>query len=89
MQPSNSSRRQKFVDFVDSANNLKRAHGALAVLWVLMVPVALLTNLKNSVPFLVFVSLYALIVGHWSSWQSSRTEILQEKAITNDPPQSA
>lgn len=33
-------------------------------MFIVLVPVALFTGLKYSVPFLVFISLYANIVGH-------------------------
>jgi hypothetical protein len=39
-----------------------------------MIPVALFSGLKTSVPFLVFVSIWALAVGELSSWQASRAE---------------
>lgn len=34
-----------------------------AVLWLVMIPVSLETGLKRSVPFLVFLSVWALEVG--------------------------
>lgn len=49
-------------------------HLGMAVLWILMVPIALFTGLKHSVPFLVFVSVWALAVGEFSSWQASQAE---------------
>ncbi len=41
---------------------------------------------SHSVPFLVFVSVYANVVGHWSSYQAARVEVKQDEAIdgTND-----
>lgn len=47
----------------------------MAVLWAAMIPVSVFTGLKNSVPFLVAISVYALSVGHFASWQGSRAEI--------------
>lgn len=38
----------------------------LGAVFVLMIPVALVTGLKRSVPFLVFLSLWALVAAHWS-----------------------
>lgn len=35
--------------------------------------------LAESVPFLVFISVYAVVTGHLSSWQASRVESRQEK----------
>lgn len=42
-------------------------HAALAVLFMVMIPVTLITGLKQSVPFLVGISLWALVAAHWSS----------------------
>lgn len=50
------------------------AHAVLAVAWTAMIPVSILTGLRNSVPYLVAISVYALAVGHASSWQSCRAE---------------
>lgn len=49
-------------------------HMSQVVLWTLMIPVALLTGLKQSVPFLVFVSILALVYSELSSWQASLAE---------------
>ena len=35
---------------------------------------------KYSIPFLVFVSIYANVAGHWSSWQAVKVEVKQEEA---------
>jgi len=52
---------------------LRRAHAYLTVMWVILAfPGVLLW--RNSVPFLVGVSIYANIVGHWSSWGAARAE---------------
>lgn len=45
-----------------------------------MIPVVLLTNLKSSLPFLVGISVYALGVGHFASWQAARAEDAQPDA---------
>jgi len=46
-----------------------------------MVPITLVTGLKSSIPFLVGVSIYANIVGHWSSWQAARVEVKQDEVV--------
>jgi hypothetical protein len=46
----------------------------LAVGWAVMMPVSALTPIRNSVPFLVGVSVYALAVSHFSAWRASRAE---------------
>lgn len=43
-------------------------------LWLVMVPVALATGLKDSVPFLVLVSILALVFSELAAWQSSLAE---------------
>lgn len=50
---------------------LKRAHMALFFVWVgLMVPS--LTIWKESVPWLVFISVYALVGWHFLGWQEAK-----------------
>jgi hypothetical protein len=38
----------------------------LGLVFAVMIPVSLITGLKQSVPFLVFLSLWALVAAHWS-----------------------
>ena len=53
---------------------LRHFHAALTVVWIVMIPIAVFTPLKDSVPFLVFLSLWALVGAHWSAWQAVRAE---------------
>lgn len=46
----------------------------MTILWVAMIPVSALSPLKDSVPFLIFISLWALVSGHWAAWQAVRAE---------------
>lgn len=59
---------------------LRRVHGCLTVAWALMIPVSILTGLKNSLPYLVALSVYALAVGHFASWQGSRAEVANDSS---------
>jgi hypothetical protein len=52
-------------------NRHGRIHMVLTFVWIVIAPFAVLTGLKESVPFLVAVSVYANIVGHWSSYEAS------------------
>lgn len=52
----------------------RRIHAALTVVWLGMIPVSLLTGLKQSVPFLVGISVYANVAGHFAAYQGSRAE---------------
>lgn len=38
----------------------------LGLVFLVMIPVSLITGLKQSVPWLVFLSLWALVAAHWS-----------------------
>lgn len=61
---------------------LRRANGIATLAWIALVPVALITGLKDSLPFIVLVSLYANIVGHFSAYIAARAEVSSE---TNPP----
>lgn len=49
-------------------------HLVNVLLWVAMLPIALLTGLKSSVPFLVLISILALVYSEMASWQGSLSE---------------
>lgn len=56
----------------------KKINGWLTIVWLLAaVPICLF--LANSVPFLVFISVYAVFTGHLSTWQAARVEIKQDE----------
>lgn len=60
---------------------MKKIHGWLTIFWVLMVPISIVTNLVFAVAFISLISIYALAIGHFSSWQAARAE---EAAIEGD-----
>lgn len=45
-------------------------HLVQIVLWVIMLPVSVLTGLRNSVPYLVAISILSLIYGEFGAWQA-------------------
>ncbi len=57
-------------------------HLIMAIFWMVMIPVALLTSLKESVPFLVTISILALVFSELSGWQAARGE---RRADPDDP----
>lgn len=62
---------------------MRRINGWATVVWfVLSVPICIF--LSTSVPFLVFISVYAVVTGHLSSWQAARTEVLQQAAADKE-----
>ena len=58
---------------------MRRVNGWLALLWVVMIPVSILTGWVNSVVYVSALSLWALVSGHWSAWQAARVEVQQQE----------
>jgi hypothetical protein len=67
-------------DWWQSSDSSVQIHRTLTFVWLAMVPVAIFTDLKTSIVFLVFVSIYANVVGHWSAWQSGIVEKKQDES---------
>lgn len=61
----------------------RRLHLVMIGVWTVMVPVALLTSLKTSLPFVVFISLYANWSTEVAAWQASRAEARVDEAQTS------
>ena len=55
---------------------------AMVVFTIMIVPSVLWW--KDSVPFLVFISVWANLAGHLSAWQASRVEERQEKEADDE-----
>jgi hypothetical protein len=52
---------------------MRKLRGWLPLAWfIAAVPICIWLN--DSVPLLVFISVYAIVAGHWSSWQAARVE---------------
>lgn len=59
----------------------QKINGWLTLLWFLAaIPICLF--LSNSVPFLVFISVYAVVTGHLATWQAARVEARQKDDST-------
>ncbi len=58
-----------------SSKTGRRIHLTLMGIWIVPgLPIS--WYLRESVPWLVFLSVYAIIVGHWSGWSAERpTEV--------------
>lgn len=50
---------------------MRRLHAFLTIAWLILCVPALLWW-KNSVPFLVFISMYAIVVSHWDAYQTAK-----------------
>jgi hypothetical protein len=62
------------LDFEVPPRLMQAFHVLQVALWLVMIPVALYTGLKDSVPFLVLVSILALVFSELAAWQSSLAE---------------
>lgn len=59
---------------------MARLHFWLTIVWFAAAfPICIF--FAKSVPFLVFVSVYAVVTGHWASWQAARVEVKQDEGI--------
>ena len=58
---------------------MRRLNGWLTVFWILMIPVSILTHWISSVTYVAALSIWALVSGHWSTWQAARIEVKQEE----------
>ena len=58
---------------------MRRLNGWLTVFWVLMIPVSLAMGWLKSVTYVSALSLWALVSGHWSTWQAARVEVTQRQ----------
>lgn len=67
------------VRFADPARSLKHTHAVLTVLWLVVVPVSILTGWLWSIAFISACSIYANAAGHAAAWQASRGEEKQDK----------
>ena len=71
---------QKFIDYFDDPPLLRKIHGFLTILWIVLIVPSLLWW-KESILWVVLMSAWANIAGHWSAWEAARAE---EKADENN-----
>ena len=58
---------------------MRRVNGWLTIFWVLMIPVSIVTGWVNSITYVSALSIWALVSGHWSTWQAARVEVTQQR----------
>lgn len=67
------------ADVIRAAKHRRRVkrnraiHATLTIIWALMIIPAVLWW-KDSVPFLVMVSVYANLAGHWAAYEAATEE---------------
>ena len=57
---------------------MRRLNGWLTIFWIVMIPVSLAMGWLQSVTYVSALSLWALVSGHWSTWQAARVEVTQQ-----------
>lgn len=63
-----------------SPRALRRFHGVCTVLWLPVTAGAYWLGWLQSVTFVSLMSMIALFLGSFSSWQASRTEVKQDES---------
>jgi hypothetical protein len=58
---------------------MRRLNGWLTLFWVAMIPVSYELGWLKSVVYVSALSLWALVAGHWSTWQAARVEVTQQR----------
>jgi hypothetical protein len=58
---------------------MRRLNGWLTIFWLVMIPISLAMGWLHSVAFVSALSLWALVSGHWSTWQAARVEVAQQQ----------
>ena len=58
---------------------MRRVNGWLTIFWIAMIPVSLVTGWVHSITYVSALSIWALVSGHWSTWQAARVEVTQQK----------
>ena len=67
---------------------MRRLNGWLTMFWIAMIPISFELGWLKSVTYVSALSLWALVSGHWSTWQAARVEVTQqaEKQELHDHP---
>jgi hypothetical protein len=60
---------------------MRRVNGWLTMFWLVMIPVSYSMHWLSSVTYVSALSLWALVAGHWSSWQAARVEVAQDREV--------
>ena len=58
---------------------MRRLNGWPTIFWVVMIPASVMTGWIHSVTYVSALSLWALVSGHWSTWQAARVEVTQQR----------
>lgn len=70
---------KKILAKLDDAVFLRKFHGACTVFWIPFTGLSYALGWLESVTFVSLVSMLALFLGSFSSWQASRAEVKIDK----------
>jgi hypothetical protein len=60
---------------------MRKVNGWFTIFWIIMIPISFAFHWLSSVTYVSALSLWALVSGHWSTWQAARVEVNQEREI--------
>jgi hypothetical protein len=58
---------------------MRRVNGWLTLFWIAMIPVSIATGWVKSITYVSALSIWALVSGHWATWQAARVEVTQQR----------
>src|SRR4051812_37250962 len=58
---------------------MRRLNGWLTIFWIVMIPVSVTTGWVHSITYVSALSIWALVSGHWATWQAARVEVAQQQ----------
>jgi hypothetical protein len=58
---------------------MRRLNGWLTIFWIVMIPASIATGWVHSITYVSALSIWALVSGHWSTWQAARVEVTQQE----------
>lgn len=71
------------MTFQITAKGLRTFHAVATVGWIVLI-VPTIVWWRESITWVVFMSIYAIIVSHFEAWQTARLERNQEKKEEKD-----
>lgn len=63
---------------------MRTVNGWATIFWILMIPLSLITGWIHSITFIAAISIWALVAGHWSTWQAARVEVEQAREVEEE-----
>lgn len=73
----------KLIELIQSPKFLRHFHGYATLVWILLIIPSLLWW-SNSILWVVLMSTWANIAGHWAAWQAARVEVKEDNRESQD-----